>query len=563
VARRPSRLELEREIVFRRCQQDPLFFITEFVKVNVVGKGYLPFKMWPHQPEILEWMVEKHHLTSSRNIALKARQVGWTTIGNAFAMWSMLFHNDHPWLQISVGQDEAAKALTLKLKQPYSMLPSWLRRRLPQVTKDTGEEFNFDNGSGMQAVPSTARSGRSLAVYGVLFDEAAFMETPEEVFAGLEAMTYGPMFVFSTANGMGDFFHSTWTESMLPDSIWDSKFYPWSVVPGRDEDGWYQSKLLAYRGKEHVFYQEYPATPAEAFLRSGRTAFDLEHLDETQAWEEASFKIDLTLINVVDRESIARARFPMSEIRDLELYVWDEPFIARNDDGTIHQKPNYVVACDVAEGLEHGDYTAITVRDVNRNEQVAASLTHIPIFNLGAVLEVIGYWYHTALVVVERNNFGLVPLQHLQEHAYPRLYRMDTVAEIRRGDRTPRYGWITSRVSKPKMVQDLAKSFQIEDVKLHDHRFLTQASTFVADGKGGYASDAPNHDDMVMAEMIAEQGYLDSHRHPIVWMDPEPGPMTMGELFSPLPQKTPVGSALARPVGDRPEEQSVIRSFEI
>jgi len=97
--RKPSRLELEREIIFRRCQQDPLYFISEFVKVNVVGKGYQRFDFWPHQPEILEWMHSKHDLHPSRSIALKARQIGWTTIGNAFAMWSMLFHNDHPFPQ--------------------------------------------------------------------------------------------------------------------------------------------------------------------------------------------------------------------------------------------------------------------------------------------------------------------------------------------------------------------------------------------------------------------------------------------------------------------------------
>lgn len=559
--RTPSRLELERELIFRRCQIDPMYFITEFVKVNEVGRGYRKFDLWEHQPEIIDWMHSKHTLKPSRSIALKARQIGWTTIGNAFALWSMLFHNDHPWLQISVGQDEAAKALTLKLKQPYSMLPSWMRRRLPQVSKDTGEEFNFDNGSGMQAVPSTARSGRSLAVYGVLFDEAAFMETPEEVFAGLEAMTYGPMFVFSTANGMGDFFHSTWLEADLDDSQWDSKFYPWSVVPGRDE-AWYKAKLLTYRGKEHVFYQEYPASPAEAFLRSGRTAFDLGELEAKQAFEPPIAKYDLSLI-ADSVASIEVAKYDPAEIRDLELFVWHHPFVAYNDDGTIHQKPNYVIGCDVAEGLEHGDYTAISVRNVATNEQVASSESHIPIFNLGAVLELLGYWYHTALIVVERNNFGLVPLQHLQESGYPRLYRMDSIAQMKRGDRTPRYGWITSKASKPKMVQDLAKSFQLEDVLLHDRRFLSEASTFVADGRGGYSSAPPNHDDMVMAEMLSEQGYLDSPRFPIVWEDPTPGPLTMGDLFALGVADSPVGSALSKPIGGGNSTKPVVRSFEI
>ncbi len=34
-------------------------------------------------------------------------------------------------------------------------------------------------------------------------------------------------------------------ESMHDDSLWDQKFYPWKVVPGRDED-WFEAKRLIY-----------------------------------------------------------------------------------------------------------------------------------------------------------------------------------------------------------------------------------------------------------------------------------------------------------------------------
>ena len=159
------------------------------------------------------------------------------------------------------------------------------------MIKDTAEEFGLSNGSWMLAIPSTSRSGRSRAVYGCLFDEAAFMVEAEDVYAGVEPMVYGPMFVFSTANGMGNFFHQTWVESLAEDTIWDMKFHPCSVVPNRDK-AWYDLKLLAYRSKEHLFYQEYPSSPGEAFMRSGRTAFNLEHLDNTQDWSERLFRLD-------------------------------------------------------------------------------------------------------------------------------------------------------------------------------------------------------------------------------------------------------------------------------
>ena len=558
-----SRLEVERELLFRRARSDPEFFITEFVKVNVVGKGYLPFRLWPHQPEIIEWMLSKHTDRASRSVALKARQIGWTTIGNAFALWSMLFHADLPWLQISVGQDEAAAALSQKLKTPYSMLPSWLRARLPQVVRDTGEEFTFDNGSGMLAVPSTSRSGRSRAVYGVLFDEAAFMENPEDVFAGIDPMCYGPLIVFSTANGMGNFFHSTWVEAMHDDSEWDSQFYPWKTVPGRD-DAWFESKRLVYRGREHLLYQEYPGSAAEAFLKSGRTAFDLALLEETQPFGEPTERIDMLMFTWPDAELYELGVIPAGDRRDFELHVWERPYVEYDADGQIVRQPNYVIGVDVAEGLDHGDYSAISVRDANRGEQVATLRAHVPIYELGQLIETIAYWYHTALVGVERNSFGLVPLQLLTDHKYPRLYRMDKIAELKASRRTTRYGWLTSRTTKPKMVQDMAMAIAAETVTLHDVRFLVEASTFVSTGTGRYQAAAPNTDDLMIAELIAHQMQLDAGQYPVIWRDPKPGPLTFGDVFNIMAyadRSSTAARELEQPIGQSPAESKLQVSF--
>jgi len=381
-----SKLQLERELIWRRCQKDPWYFISEYVKVLVVAKGYQKFDLWEHQPEIIQWMLSKHTDKASYSGSLKARQIGWTTIGNAFALWSMWFHPNHPWIQVSVGEDEAAAALTSKVTTPYSMLPSWMRRRGPQVVKDTAQEFGFDNGSSMLAIASTSRSGRSRAVYGCLFDEAAFMVDAEEVYAGIEPMVYGPLFVFSTANGMGNFFHQTWTESLADDSVWDMKFFPWSVVPGRDED-WYKTKKLTYRGREHLFYQEYPSNPGEAFMRSGRTAFDLEHLESTQDWVEPLYKIDLAQLEFhkMHDDKWELSKIPAGEYRDLELHVFTEPEVERDEDGMVLRKPNYGIGVDVSEGLAHGDYSAISVRDINRGEQVATVRAHIPIYDHASI----------------------------------------------------------------------------------------------------------------------------------------------------------------------------------
>ena len=568
VSRAPSRLELQRELEWRNCEQSAWYFISNYVHVLVVGKGYQPLDLeWAHQEDIVEWMQEAHDSGEATwNGALKARQVGWTTIANAFALWCMVFHEHHEWLEVSVGEDEANLAVSTKILGPYEQLPSWMRRRGPSIESQTQTEIQFDNGSGMKSIPSTGRSGRSRAVFGCIFDEAAFMVDAQDVFAGVDPAVYGPMFVFSTANGMGDFFHSTWVEAMADDSVWNMQFFPWSVVPGRTEE-WYDTKQKSYRGQEHLFFQEYPSNPTEAFLKSGRTAFDLEFLEAEFGWEEPLYKLDATQL-VFHRHDpammIEKAKIPAGEYRDLEIWVFDEPHVERDKDGHVTRVPNYGLGVDVSEGLEHGDYSAVSVRDINRGEQVATLRAHVPIYDLGEIVEVLGYWYHGALIGVERNNFGLVPLQYLQDAGYPRLYRMDSIAELKRGSRTPRYGWLTSRTTKPKMVQDMALAVSVQTVALHDRRWLQEATTFVSTGTGRYEATPPNTDDLMIAELIAHQMELDVGRFPVIWQDPDPGPPTFGDVFAIMSYADTDGNQadeLNRPIGQAPRRPEARKSF--
>ena len=532
-----------------------LSFILNYVKVNVVGKGYHQMEPWGHLPGIVKWMHTKHTMDESRSGALKARQISWTTISNGFALWSCFFHENREWLQVSVGEKAAQKALLQKFKTPYLSLPHWMVKRGPEVVTDTMEELSFDNGSAMVSIPSTGRSGRSEAMYGCIFDEAAFMEGADEVFAGIEPMIYGPIFVFSTANGMGDFFHSIWVESLADDSLWDMDFYPWHVRPGRDQ-GWYDSKKLTYRGREHLFYQEYPSNPAEAFMRSGRTAFDLDHLQATQNFQPPSLRLDLTRFmfhdKLADWERVEMSTLEEGEKVDLELHIWEEPYVERDDDNRPLRAPNYGLGVDVSEGLAHGDYSSISVRNINTSVQAATVRAHIPIYELGPIVEAVGYWYHTALLGVERNAFGLVPLEYLRNAHYPRIYRMEPIAELKRGNKTPRFGWLTSRTTKPKMVQDMVQATALETVTLFDSRWYQEATTFVSTGTGRYEASSTNTDDEMMAELIAHQMELDVGRFPIVWQDDEQGPLTFGDVFNVAPyagKKLTDAEVLDQPIG--------------
>lgn len=557
--KKPSKVDIERELIWRRCIKDPHWFLENYWSINQVGKGYATSGLWPHQDEMVSHMLEAFD-GGGRNVYLKARQIGFTTLAMGLAFWSGFFHDDHPWLITSQGESEAADTLSTKLKQPYERLPAWMRKRGPTQTKDTGEEFGFDNGSRFLAIPSTSRSGRSKAVYGVLMDEAAFQMEADELFAALDPLCYGPLFMFSTANGMSGMFHQNWLDSQLPGSEWSSLFFPWDVVPGRDDE-WYARQTRKYRATPHLLAQEYPKDATEAFLKSGRVAFDVGFMEETQPFVEPGWRYDLSIFDHTDSH---HALLGDGAEADLELHVWEQPTVLRDENGVPIQKPNYTLGSDVSEGLLHGDFSAGSVMDANTQTQVATWKTHVPIYDLGRMLEQIGYWYHTALIVSERNAMGITPLVYLQEQQYPRLYRMESFAQIKSGDRTARYGWYTSRQSKPKMVQDMAMYLNDEQIILQDPRFLVEASTFINDGKGQFNAKAPNHDDLLMGTMMALQGSIDVGEYPVVWVDDTLGPLTLGDLLGTIDEMDELPSPLHKPIGDSSHEAaSKVRSFMV
>jgi hypothetical protein len=274
-------------------------------------------------------------------------------------------------------------------------------------------------------------------------------------------------------------------------------------------------------------------------MKSGKTALPIELLGAPpNDWREPEWRFDLTLLDIGAVEMIRSfddqlkdALMPDDEERDMELHVWVKPEVERDDYGVMLRPPNYVLSCDVSEGLEDGDYSGIMIRDANTMEAVASVKAHVPVEDLGAVTEWLGYWYHTALIGIERNNQGLVPLVYLADNEYPRIFRMDTLAQQKRGARTPRYGWYTNKMTKPKMVIDYTKALRREVLINHDMRFLSEARTFLFDGKGGYGASRGQHDDLTMAELINYQLCEDVGEYPIVYVDHGKKPITIGEVL--------------------------------
>jgi len=522
------------------------FWFSNYYYIPVVGKGPQLFV-----PRSYQKHVSKRLHVNKLVVGLKARQIGWTTIGVADALHDALFNVEHPWLFVSRNEGAAMKMLD-KAKYAYNRLPSWMQDELPKLVSYTQTIMTFDNGSYIESVPATAGTGRGDSVYGALLDECAFMEYAEDIWGAVEPLVYGPAMLFSTANGMGNFFHDVWLDSQEKGTVWEGIFYPWDVVESRDDD-WYDRARRSFKGREWLFYQEYASSPEEAFAKSGRVAYGEEIVqdcfEEIEPYAKYSWNI-----------GEGAKEIGLNEEADIEIFMWIPPEVVRGEDDRPVWKPNFVVGADVAEGLEHGDLTYVTIFDANTGEQCFSSKSNIPVSYLDELIDWAGHEYFKALAIIERNNAGILPLDRLyRDRIYPRLYRMDTIAEFRTGDRTPRYGWITSPATKPKMVNDFYQALAEGKVLLHDPEFIIEAKTFIADGKGSYSATAGRHDDVIMGTLIAYQGVLDSPKYPIVWRDETVHAPTHGEVDALIFRDKTVYAAdlLEKPLGQEDVEGPV------
>lgn len=162
----------------------------------------------------------------------------------------------------------------------------------------------------------------------------------------------------------------------------------------------------------------------------------------------------------------------------------------------------YVIGADVAEGLEHGDYSCAQVISVRTGQQAAMWHGHIAADEFADELSKLGRWYNQALVGVEANNHGLTTVTALRNLRYPAIYRRRTVDRVTNKP-TQQFGWLTTRTSKPLMIDELAQAMKADELCIYDKRTLAEMRTFVRDDRGRMHGSP--HDDTVMAFAIANQ----------------------------------------------------------
>jgi hypothetical protein len=287
---------------------------------------------------------------------------------------------------------------------------------------------------------------------------------------------------------------------------------------------WRRMQIRTQHGESlEAFKQEYPATDEEAFIGSGNPVFpgilvaraikQVESVPEpvvgtlrAGAWVEKKTRggtIEVPTRAVwVPQEDMLRD--------ELALKVWEHPRSEAEEsqlpEAERKGQGQYVVGADFSEGQENtisvGDYHAIHVIDHVNKVQVAEHLSRADLSKLPLWVVLIGLYFNEAWLAPERNGPGIYVVEALKDYRYRMIYRPRRPGD--RGDKpSNRIGWETTQATKPVMEGTFEEALADGSHGLRSLPTARQMNTYVADERNRHGAQPGEHDDLLMAAMIA------------------------------------------------------------
>lgn len=230
-----------------------------------------------------------------REIILKARQQGFSSF--ILALFAVDFLTRPYSISICISHRKDSTELLFKKVRFY--IESYLRKLAKMQGIKFDDEvmrqfFKSDNKGMIENATNHAMfyigtagskvGGRGGSARNIHFSEAAFYQdteliTAKEIIVATAQQVpqgRGMIFIESTANGEGNFYHSEWVRAESHESSYKPRFFGWQEFYSAT---WVEEKRREFPS-DKLWKQEYPATAEEAFITSGSPYFDAEKLND-------------------------------------------------------------------------------------------------------------------------------------------------------------------------------------------------------------------------------------------------------------------------------------------
>lgn len=464
---KPANVDIEwtPELVdeYKKCMDDPMHFIENYIKIVSLDEGLVPFEMYDFQKNIIDSIHENRF-----TICKLPRQSGKTTTVVSYILHYIIFNNN---MNVAILANKAATSRDIlsRLQLAYENLPKWLQQGVLSWNKGSLE---IENGSKVTASSTSSSATRGSSFNLIFLDEFAFVPTNvaedffSSVYPTISSGKSTKLLIVSTPNGL-NMFYKLWSDAEEGRNLYKPIEVHWSQVPGRDQ-----------KWKEETIKN----TSEEQFQRE----FECEFLGSSNTLIKGS---------------------------KLKTMVYENP-IASNAGLDQYKKPEkdriYTITVDVARGTNN-DYSAFVVFDVTevpyrivakyRDNSVKPLIFPNKIYDVARA-------YNQAYILVEINDIG----EQVGNALHYDLQYDNVIMAASRGrsgqvlgqgfsGTKTQMGVKTTKTIKATGCSNLRQLIEDDKLIINDFDLINEFSSFVLHGQTYKAEEGCN-DDLAMCCVI-------------------------------------------------------------
>ena len=481
------------------------------------------------------------NITDISLLVLKGRQQGFTTLVTAYQLACSILNKNFQGYTLADKSDNSETIFQNKAKFPYSQLPEALK---PTEKYNNRKQLLFEKINSSWAVDTATKDvGRSRTVNFFHGSECAFWKDGISPIQGAlgEAFTKNCIKIYeSTANGYNDY------QRMWSSGVYINCFYEWwrtkeYAIAFRSEEArkdfldsienglkngrpkwlhdekitaeqiqwicerlkwlrdkkeltaeqlyWYGNKYDKYLDKD-LIKQEYPCTPQEAFLLSGKTVFDVAAILQRLENIPKPIKTGYFIYDY-DGLKITNIRWVNDKSGYIQLYKLPNQL----------EFTAFAIGGDTAgEGSDF--YTGHCI-DAKTGEQVAHLKHQFDPDQYTRQMYCLGMYYRQALIGIEV-NFDTYPVKELQRLGYPNQYVREKIDSITKKIEK-KFGFRTTQITRPTIISRLIAIVRDHSDTINDRETLEELLTIVKNEVGRIEAPEGGHDDEMMGLAIAHE----------------------------------------------------------
>lgn len=528
-----------------RCREDFAYWAEKCVKIKDKLSGRMvPLRLNAPQRRVAA-LFERERLKGHpiRAIMLKARQWGGSTLVQMYMAWIQCTRAEHWHSLICAQVGKTAASIRGMYDEMLRTYPEelWEGDEAPRLVRYQGQELIREI-AGRHCRVTLGSSERQDSVRGADYamahlSEVAFWKdtaksSPADfirAICGAIALTPLSLIVLeSTANGVGNYFHTEWLRAERGESDKMAVFVPWYEIEiyrrevddvaalwhGMDayerdlwergltleQINWYHLKRKEY-ASHAAMMAEYPTTASEAFANTGSNVFSGEAVERLRRGCEDPAEVGEVASSTGMLTGPLSVKSPVFRPDSTGgLKVWEHPLPGES----------YVAAVDVGGRSVTADWSVVAVLGMNPPRVVAQWRGHTDHDLLTWKSAALAAYYNSALLVFESNTLesgahqdaetpdqGAYMLHELYEH-YGNLY----FRQAPEGG-APRPGFHTNRSTKQMIITGLIGAVRDGTYLERDVAACDELLVYQRRQNGSYGARAGYHDDILMTRAIA------------------------------------------------------------